>query len=61
MLNWLSDSRYSEDGRTLILSQLSDGPTKTYAGRVVKTYGIYQELYFSETVDNSADGLHASR
>ena len=61
VLNWLSDSRYSEDGRTLILSQLSDGPTKTYAGRVVKTYGIYQELYFSETVDNSADGLHASR
>ena len=45
---WLSDSRYSSDGVTLNLDRLLDGPTKTYAGRVIRTYGIYQALYYSQ-------------
>ena len=52
---WLSDSRYSDDGATLVLDRMSDGPTKTYAGRVIRTYGIYQALYFTDAVPD-ADG-----
>ena len=45
--SWLSDPLISEDGVTLSLVRLPDGPTKTYAGRVTKAYGIYQDLYYS--------------
>ena len=45
--SWLSDSRYSDDGQTLIIGNLPDGPTKQYAGRVTRDDGIYQEKYFS--------------
>ena len=55
---WLSDSRYSDDGTTLVLSRLAEGPTKTYAGRVIRTYGIYQALYFESPVP--ADGADAA-
>ena len=44
---WLSDPNLSEDGYTLSLSSLPDGPTKKYAGRVTRDYGIYKEKYFS--------------
>ena len=43
---WLSDPGISSDGHTLDLDRMADGPTKTYARRVIKTYGIYQTLYF---------------
>lgn len=45
---WLSDPSLSEDGVTLKLENLSDGPTKSYAGRVTRDYGIYQALYFTD-------------
>ena len=44
---WLSDPGLSEDGVTLKLENLSDGPTKTYAGRVTRDYGIYEALYYT--------------
>jgi soluble lytic murein transglycosylase len=44
---WLSDTRYSNDGIYLDLSRMSDGPTKTYAERVIRAYGIYQALYYN--------------
>ena len=44
---WLSDSSISIDGVTLDLDRMTDGPTKTYAGRVTKAYGIYQTLYYN--------------
>ena len=44
---WLSDSSISRDGVTLDLDRMTDGPTKTYAGRVTKAYGIYQTLYYN--------------
>jgi len=47
VIAWLSDARYSADGVTLDLDRLLDGPTKNYAGRVIRTYGIYQALYFT--------------
>ncbi len=43
---WLSDPLLSEDGYSLPLSALPEGPTKNYAGRVIRDYGIYQEKYF---------------
>ena len=44
---WLSDPSLSSDGVKLNLDAMADGPTKTYARRVIKAYGIYQTLYFS--------------
>ncbi len=44
--SWLSDPLISQDGLTLSLSSLVSGPTKTYAERVTKAYGVYQVLYF---------------
>lgn len=52
---WLSDSSKSKDGVSLLLDQLSDGPTKTYAGRVTQDYGIYKAIYFAESDSQSAD------
>ncbi len=44
--NWLNDSRYSTDGRTLELQNMDDGPTKNYAIRVLNSFAIYQRLYY---------------
>ena len=44
---WLSDPLLSEDGYSLPLASLPEGPTKNYAGRVTRDYGIYQAKYFS--------------
>ena len=44
---WLSDPLLSEDGYSLPLSSLPEGPTKKYAERVTRDYGIYQKKYFS--------------
>jgi soluble lytic murein transglycosylase len=46
--SWLSNPLYSSDGTTLIQSSLPEGPTKQYAGRVTRDYGIYQAKYFSQ-------------
>lgn len=53
--SWLSNPMYSTDGVSLNQSSLPDGPTKLYAGRVTRDYGIYQAKYFSET-----DGISSS-
>ena len=60
---WLSDPNLSEDGYSLPLSALPDGPTKNYAGRVTRDYGIYQEKYFAAAqlpADDSADDTGVS-
>ncbi len=54
---WLSDPLVSEDGVTLSLSRLVSGPTKTYAERVTKSYGIYQALYFQSPQGGDAPAL----
>ena len=51
---WLANPLYSNDGVTLIQSSLPEGPTKIYAGRVTRDYGIYQAKYFQK------DGLSVS-
>lgn len=55
---WLSDPTLSEDGYTMPLDAMPEGPTKKYAGRVIRDYGIYQEKYFTPDV-GSADSLDA--
>ena len=51
---WLSNPLYSSNGKTLLLDRLPDGPTKTYAGRVTRDYGIYLQKYFSPVSSASA-------
>ena len=45
---WLSDESKTRDGGSLNLDSLSDGPTKTYAGRVTQAYAIYEALYYPQ-------------
>ena len=45
---WLSDESKTRDGVSLDLGSLSDGPTKTYAGRVTQAYAIYEALYYPQ-------------
>ncbi len=45
--SWLSDPEISSDGKTLQLDRLPEGPTRKYAERVTRDYGIYQEKYYS--------------
>ena len=47
---WLSDPFLSEDGYSMPLASLPDGPTKSYTGRVIRDYGIYLEKYFSPDI-----------
>lgn len=44
--SWLANSAYSPDGRTLQVENMPEGPTRTYAGRVIRDYAIYDALYF---------------
>ena len=46
---WLANPLYSKDGKTLEYDRLPEGPTKLYAGRVIRDYGIYKAKYFTET------------
>ena len=54
---WLSDESKTRDGVSLNLDSLSDGPTKTYAGRVTQAYAIYEALYYPQP--DGDDGGHA--
>ncbi len=54
--NWLDDSRYSVDHRSIDLSKMEDGPTKNYALRVLNSYAIYRRLYY----EGGADAAQAS-
>ena len=45
---WLSNPLYSSDHKTLIPNNLPEGPTKQYAGRVTRDYGIYQAKYYDQ-------------
>ena len=57
--SWLANPMYSSNGVTLNQASLPEGPTKTYAGRVTRDYGIYKEKYFTDNpgliTDSSPD------
>ena len=57
---WLSNPSISSDGLTMTVERLPDGPTKTYAGRVTRDYGIYQAKYFAPVLADSADPAGAA-
>ena len=57
---WLSNPSISSDGLTMTVERLPDGPTKTYAGRVTRDYGIYQAKYFAPVLADSADPASAA-
>ncbi len=44
---WLSDRSISPDGVSIPLQNLPGGPTKKYAEKVTRDYGIYQEKHFA--------------
>ncbi len=53
--SWLS-SGYSDDGPTLQLDRLPEGPTRQYAERVTRDYGIYEKKYYTpESMDSGSD------
>ena len=47
--NWLNDSTYSPDHRTLSIENMVDGPTRQYVTRVTGSYAIYKRLYYEAT------------
>ena len=51
--NWLNDSRYSQDGLTIELENMIDGPTKQYATRVLNDYAAYKRIYYEATEDDA--------
>ncbi len=53
--SWLTNPSISSDGLTMNIDRLPEGPTKTYAGRVTRDYGIYQAKYFTPVLPDSAD------
>ena len=56
---WLSNPSISSDGLTMSVDRLPDGPTKIYAGRVTRDYGIYQAKYFEAILPDPADSASA--
>ena len=46
--SWLANPLYSSDRKTLNRNSLPEGPTKQYAGRVTRDYGIYQAKYYDQ-------------
>ncbi len=53
---WLSNRSVSPDGITIPLQNLPAGPTKNYAEKVTRDYGIYQKKHYSPAADNSDSG-----
>ena len=58
--SWLTNPSISSDGLTMKIDRLPEGPTKTYAGRVTRDYGIYQAKYFSPVLPDPADPADAA-
>ena len=44
--NWLNNSAYSKDGRTIRLENMIDGNTKRYVTRVLDDFAVYKRLYY---------------
>lgn len=48
VLNWLNDSEYSSDQKTIALENMPDGNTKAYVQKVLNAYAAYKRLYYEE-------------
>jgi len=58
--SWLTNPSISSDGLTMKIDRLPEGPTKTYAGRVTRDYGIYQAKYFTPVLPDPVDPADAA-
>ena len=58
--SWLANPLYSSDGTTLMEDRLPEGPTKQYAGRVTRDYGIYQAKYFTAALPSGSGDSSAA-
>ena len=56
--SWLSNPLYSSDRKKLNHNSLPEGPTKQYAGRVTRDYGIYQAKYYDQEIPFSNPGSY---
>ena len=54
---WLSDDEMSQDGVTIQLENMIDGPTKSYAGRVTQAYAIYEALFYRASGGDAAGAV----
>ncbi|MFH1879707.1 MAG: transglycosylase SLT domain-containing protein [Bacillota bacterium] len=48
VLNWLSNTAYSSDQKTIPLDKLPDGNTKAYVEKVLDAFAAYKRLYYDE-------------
>ncbi len=46
--NWLNNSAYSSDQKTIKLENLPDGNTKAYVQKVINAFAAYRRLYYEE-------------
>ena len=53
--NWLQNGQLQRGGGNAAIEAMPEGPTKTYAGRVTRAYGIYDALYY-HAFNSAADG-----
>ena len=60
--NWLQNGQLRQFGGNEALEAMPEGPTKVYAGRVTRAYGIYDALYYQayNSVADDADAALAA-
>lgn len=46
--NWLSNPLYSDNGRSIVLERMMDGPTKSYVTKVLGAYATYKRIYYED-------------
>ncbi len=55
VMTWLDNRTYSADGQTLTIENIPMENTKTYVGRVIRDYALYDALYFRAFNDEDTD------
>lgn len=54
--NWLADKKISQDGVSVKIENLPEGPTKQYVRRVTDAYAIYNALYYAPNAELANEG-----
>lgn len=45
---WLANNEYSQDGETIHIENMIDGPTKKYVKKVTEAYAAYKGIYYTQ-------------
>jgi len=48
VFNWLNNSEYSSDQKTITLDKMPDGNTKAYVQKVLNAFAAYRRIYYEE-------------